>query len=585
MGMKHPLTLTAILLLAAITALPAADTPASATGMKPTSELQKIEISDYSPSEEIRLDIGKLIEAGKVQPTSGISTDVAKDKCWLLRTPKGPPELRWPTSMLNWRTGAPDLTLNLGLEGTYEIYAEVHAVDGGGAKGAAAKPEDPLPMAFTMELDDGSKREIVGAKGFPNYHFGLEVMACHAWNLTGRKIILRSMGKPVYLSGFRLVPTDKGFLASEPANSSQVTGSPSDPRIRKAMHWVATDHVVIVKEEGKHFAFPGVALLKNGDLAVVYREGTIHNHEPTGKVSLSRSADGGRTWLPRVSALDRPDMDDRDPSIFQMSDGTVLLTSGDCISTSTDNAQTWSKPQPTPVFGPHGAVEDEDGAIVYGALKRTVQNELTRIEVHPLELAVGRTVGSRPMRLLANAAYRSKDKGLSWEPAGIATYTAYMPGPMDYVWLDEPFMCVVPEKFWIFTARVDLDGFARIIRSSDRGKTWDPIIKTHVWGYPQHLLRLRDGRLLMSYGYRREPWGVRACLSSDNGKTWDIDNEILIRMDGGTADAQPTKVISKDLGYPVSVQLADGRIFTVYYFNSGGSNCFIAGTFWQLPKD
>ena len=54
MGKKHPLTLTAILLLAALTTLPAADTPASATGMKPTSELQKIEISDYSPSEEIR---------------------------------------------------------------------------------------------------------------------------------------------------------------------------------------------------------------------------------------------------------------------------------------------------------------------------------------------------------------------------------------------------------------------------------------------------------------------------------------------------------------------------------------------------
>ena len=105
------------------------------------------------------------------------------------------------------------------------------------------------------------------------------------------------------------------------------------------------------------------------------------------------------------------------------------------------------------------------------------------------------------------------------------------------------------------------------------------------FAYPQHLLRLRDGRLLMSYGYRRQPWGVRACLSSDNGKTWDMDNEIVIRMDGGTPDAQPTKVISKDLGYPVSVQLADGRVFTVYYFNPGGSNFFIAGTFWELPKD
>ena len=70
--------------------------------------------------------------------------------------------------------------------------------------------------------------------------------------------------------------------------------------------WLATDHVTIVKEPGKHFAFGGVARLKNGDLVVVFREGTKHGVEPIGKVCLSRSPDGGRTWLPRVTVLDRP---------------------------------------------------------------------------------------------------------------------------------------------------------------------------------------------------------------------------------------------------------------------------------------
>ena len=31
-----------------------------------------------------------------------------------------------------------------------------------------------------------------------------------------------------------------------------------------------------------------------------------------------------------------------------------------------------------------------------------------------------------------------------------------------------------------------------------------------VWGLPSHLLRLRDGRLLMTYGYRRAPFGNQA---------------------------------------------------------------------------
>ncbi|MGB3121692.1 MAG: hypothetical protein WBE58_22900 [Verrucomicrobiales bacterium] len=64
--------------------------------------------------------------------------------------------------------------------------------------------------------------------------------------------------------------------------------------------------------------------------------------------------------------------------------------------------------KPTPVFGPHGAVGDEDGDIANGALKRLAQQELSRVVVHPLELAVGRTAGTRPMRLLANALYRSR---------------------------------------------------------------------------------------------------------------------------------------------------------------------------------
>lgn len=518
------------------------------------SKLQRVEVPEYDARDEVILDIGKLIEAGAVQPAEAISVDEPKDGCWVLRTPKGPPQLRWPRNLLNTRVGAPDLTIAPGLTGVYDIYAQVRAVNAGGAMGMDATPEDVFPMTFALELDDGSKREIVGAKGFPTYHWDTDVMACYRWDMTGRKLVLRNLDKPIYLYGFRFVPS-RGAHAGEG---------------RKVARWLATDHVTIAQEPDKHFAFPGVVVMANGDLAVVYREGTIHGAEPIGKISLSRSTDGGRTWRPRVTALDRPNVDDRDPSIFRMSDGTVLLTSADCLCTSEDSGKTWGDPLPTPVFGPKGPVEDEEGSIVYGGLLRLIQGQFAQI-------------GSRWARLQGDAVYRSRDKGKSWEQVGIATYTMYMPGPMDYIWYDEPFMCVVPGKFWIFSARVDRDGFARIIRSPNRGKTWEAVIKTPVWGYPQHLLPLRDGRLLMTYGYRRAPFGIRACLSHDNGATWDLDNEIILRMDGGTPAGQPRKVGDTDLGYPVSVQLADGTVFTVYYFNTAGSNCFIAGTFWELP--
>jgi hypothetical protein len=43
--------------------------------------------------------------------------------------------------------------------------------------------------------------------------------------------------------------------------------------------------------------------------------------------------------------------------------------------------------------------------------------------------------------------------------------------------------------------------------SSDGGKTWSEPHPIGVWGLPSFLLRLRDDRLLMTYGHRRAPLG------------------------------------------------------------------------------
>ncbi|MFW6457766.1 MAG: exo-alpha-sialidase, partial [Planctomycetota bacterium] len=92
-------------------------------------------------------------------------------------------------------------------------------------------------------------------------------------------------------------------------------------------------------------------------------------------------------------------------------------------------------------------------------------------------------------------------------------------------------------------------------KSDDGGHTWSTPEPTEILGKPPHLTRLADGRILLTYGYRHEPYGQRACLSEDGGDTWDYDNEIILRDDAPTGD----------LGYPASVQLDDGTIMTVYY--------------------
>ena len=83
---------------------------------------------------------------------------------------------------------------------------------------------------------------------------------------------------------------------------------------------------------------------------------------------------------------------------------------------------------------------------------------------------------------------------------------------------------------------------------------------------------MRDGRLLATYGYRRKPFGVRCCISTDKGRTWDTSNEIVIRDDNPTWDC----------GYPFTLQIDDQSMLTVYYFVDDEGTRHIAGTHWQL---
>jgi hypothetical protein len=79
-------------------------------------------------------------------------------------------------------------------------------------------------LAAAESSIDGSRREIVGAEGFPDRHFDTEALAGCGWRMDGRKLLVRSLGKPVYLYGFRFVP----YASAE------------WPATGKALRWLAT---------------------------------------------------------------------------------------------------------------------------------------------------------------------------------------------------------------------------------------------------------------------------------------------------------------------------------------------------------
>jgi hypothetical protein len=92
-----------------------------------------------------------------------------------------------------------------------------------------------------------------------------------------------------------------------------------------------------------------------------------------------------------------------------------------------------------------------------------------------------------------------------------------------------------------------------------------------MWGYPAHIVQLADGRVLSVYGHRRPPFGIRACLSSDDGDTWDVDGELIIRDD----------LPNTNLGYPTAIVLYDGTVFTAYWGEDAEGVTTIQGTYFR----
>jgi hypothetical protein len=103
--------------------------------------------------------------------------------------------------------------------------------------------------------------------------------------------------------------------------------------------------------------------------------------------------------------------------------------------------------------------------------------------------------------------------------------------------------------------------YLQAYRSMDGGTTWkeesEPVYDTGHYGSPPSLVKMRDGRLALTYAYRSQ-YGSRLCLrfSSDNGKSWG--QEIPVRSGDGA---------NGDVGYPQMVQREDGKLLIVYYWN------------------
>lgn len=160
---------------------------------------------------------------------------------------------------------------------------------------------------------------------------------------------------------------------------------------------------------------------------------------------------------------------------------------------------------------------------------------------------------------------RSDDGGRSWHaPRLVARKNDHL--------FTEAAMALTPSGDILCLMREDTSRVMHSCHSSDGGMSWSMPEPTGIDGYPPHLLLLDDGRMLCTYGVRRPEFSICAVQSMDGGHSWTTTAPIHIRR----------KLLNRDLGYPVTVLLSDGSLFTVYYCQDQAGITGIEHTRWRL---
>ncbi|MDE3000486.1 MAG: sialidase family protein [Gemmatimonadota bacterium] len=316
--------------------------------------------------------------------------------------------------------------------------------------------------------------------------------------------------------------------------------------------------------------FPVLLKMADGKLCCATRTGSCHAGSG-GEISLSFSFDRGMKWTDyRAVVRGDPErnIDVRNPALGQAGNGDLVLAYGVMrgidvrgrVSTpdpyesiqvirSSDVGVTWSDPDTVPfpeedlMLHPHGQMRClSDGTLVFNARGFYTKEAFGRNPKLPARMSY---------------LYRSRDGGKTWSDTTLVRSGGSETG-----------FAALNEVRWLAYVRFN-DGPNRIAHSYDGGESWvrwepaEPESGRHDAGTtgrpgaasPGSVAVLPNGNVLITYGYRAYPFGVRAIVSRDGGNTFDVNREYVI---SDTA-------YHPDCGYPSTVCFADGTSVTAAY--------------------
>ncbi|MHB1461704.1 MAG: sialidase family protein [Armatimonadota bacterium] len=350
----------------------------------------------------------------------------------------------------------------------------------------------------------------------------------------------------------------KEALAPEAANApSLLRDAPEIPVMQRG---------IVTKQGG---LWPTIGALPDGSLLALGYNAPGHTTLP-GDVGAWRSTDGGQNWQLHSQIIRPVENSNWCDSCWGLTKRgrLVFLTGGyadpedknkrrHAIETgafiSNDQGRSWKHDGRFPPCFPKGELTRPYGRIVVG---------------HDGFLY---TIAYAHYNDGGNGAYivTSRDEGKHWD---VLSYIA--PN------INEGALLPLKSRgHWLAEIRTtdrpapELGQETRQFRSTDNGLSWvDEGLTAGYHCHPASLIALKDGRLLLTYGNRRNR-RIEVRLSQDEGATWGLPMSIAAVNPG-------------DMGYPSSVQRKDGAVVTVFYALSTAlcEGYHMEAAIWKLPE-
>ena len=384
---------------------------------------------------------------------------------------------------------------------------------------------------------------------------------------------------PILCLAAALLPAPYARSAARPA-----------PAIRKVKD------IVVYQDEKFYSAFPSIIRRRDGELLVAFRraperrllgEKGISHTDPNSNLVLVRSRAAAQTWSPTPELIyAHPFGGSQDPCLLQLRNGTLVCSSygwallnadyaarmtnssrhgnfvfmGGYLLRSQDAGHSWQGPslpphirtdpttdifgQPVPAYNRGAMCEGRDGRL-YWVVAASADTKPRHSETHLLV---------------------SSDQGESWNyscPVASDSKAQF----------NETSLYETPKGDLVAFLRTEnFNDHTVVARSTDHGKSFQAWQDAGFQGHPHHALRLPDHRVLLVYGYRHAPFGIRARVLDAECTNFATAEEIVLRDDGG----------SGDLGYPWATMISKRQALVVYYFNQANGPRYIAGTVLEI---